>query len=419
MKQLVIVLLFLFSMGGLMQANAQQGDAFHKPWHVLGFFDCENDELERICEYNINQLEEIDSSYAKVVAIFDRPYKKAIDSSVRIYDIKQDQDRARIISNSISIGEKDMGTADVLDEFLSKYLGPRNILIIKAHGYGILSPPPLRPGYNSPQDPFVISRVLRERITSPIEVMIFDSCNMASIEVAYEFRDLVSVMVASQDLMYYSLDILGKPVHASRPGIDYIDLVLKLRPNSDPITVGSNVVSGFTEIVNKKDALFYKATMSALDLTQLDISIFKIIADTLMAGIQSSDTHHQYMAALLKTLESASFFHPLGRNGILTHYDVSDFLDHLEQNLGVRFQRPKSAVIQSYSNNFVNRATGLSVLFFKNLTGVPDTRRAELFNKYNRSGFAKATGWGRLMKLYHDHLENRFVAGGPVEHLRY
>jgi hypothetical protein len=29
-----------------------------KLWHVLGFFDGENAELEKICEYNINQLED-------------------------------------------------------------------------------------------------------------------------------------------------------------------------------------------------------------------------------------------------------------------------------------------------------------------------------------------------------------------------
>ncbi|MCG8618793.1 MAG: hypothetical protein MI802_21440, partial [Desulfobacterales bacterium] len=61
----------------------------------------------------------------------------------------------------------------------------------------------------------------------------------------------------------------------------------------------------------------------------------------------------------------------------------------------------------SYSNNFVNRATGLSVLFFKNLSGVSDDRRRELFDKYSRSAFAKATGWGRLMEEYHDYLEHR------------
>ena len=406
MKQFAIVMLFIFSTG-VLPAGAQGGFVFQKPWHVLGFFDCENAELERICEYNINQLEAIDSSYAKVVAIFDRPYQRSVDSSVRIFDITRDQDRSRIISNSISIGERDMGTAEVLDEFLSKYLGARNILIIKAHGYGILSPPSLRPGYNSPQDPFVISRVLRDRIDSPIEVMIFDSCNMASVEVAYEFRDLVSVMVASQDLMYYSLDIVGKPVHSSRPGIDYIDLVLKLKPHSDPMTVGYNVVRSFTEIVNKKDALYYKATISALDLTQLDISVFKTAADKVLAGFADPKTRHLYMAGLLKTLESASFFHPLGRNHILTHYDVADFLDHLEQNLDIRLNRPRSTVIQSYSNNFVNRATGLSVLFFKDLSGVSDDRRRELFDKYSRSAFAKATGWGRLMEEYHDYLEHR------------
>jgi hypothetical protein len=66
--------------------------------------------------------------------------------------------------------------------------------------------------------------------------------------------------------------------------------------------VGKDIVTSFTRIVSKKDALYYKATISSLDLK--------------------------------KTLD-----------------------------------RPESAVIQSYSNNYVKKASGLSVLFFKDLSG--------------------------------------------------
>ena len=135
--------------------SAQDIEFSRKSRHVLGLFDCENAELESICEYNINQLEEVDSAFAKIVVVYDRTYQRLRDSSVRIYDITHDIDRTRIISNSISIGERDMGTADVLDEFLSKYLGDRNILIIKSHGYGIISPGVVNIGYNTPQDPLM------------------------------------------------------------------------------------------------------------------------------------------------------------------------------------------------------------------------------------------------------------------------
>ena len=49
--------------------------------------------------------------------------------------------------------------------------------------------------------------------------MIFDSCNMASIEVAYEFKGLVPVLVASQDLMYYSLKTTAGNIYASRSAL--------------------------------------------------------------------------------------------------------------------------------------------------------------------------------------------------------
>jgi hypothetical protein len=402
MKKLPILVIVILFYG--MSLAAQKDLIFNKPWHVLGFFDGENGELEKVCEYNINQLEQIDSIYAKIVVVFDRTYKQSRDSSIRIYDITPDIDRTKIISNSISIGERDMGTADVLDEFLGKYLGSRNVLIIKAHGYGIISPPNLKIGYNSPQDPLVISQVLKKKFDQPIEVMIFDSCNMASVEVAYEFKGLVSVMVASQDLMYYSLDINKEITYSSRPGIDYIDLVLNLKPQSNPLTIGKNVVASFMNIVSKKDALYNKATISALDLDILDISIFKKISEELREGIAYPETRSRYMAALTYTLENASRFEPIGRNCIMTHYDIQDFLDVLEDRLGKEFNRPGSSVIQSYSNNYVNRSSGLSILFLKDLSDVSSIRKQYLFEKYSQSKFAKVTGWDKLMMIYHKYL---------------
>jgi hypothetical protein len=300
-----------------------------------------------------------------------------------------------------------MGAADVLDEFLSKYLGDRNILIIKAHGYGIISPDALRIGYNSPQNPLIISEVLRKRLDRPIEVLIFDSCNMASVEIAYEFRDLVSVMVASQDLMYYSFETTDGNAYSSRPGIDYIDLVLKLKPHSNSITIGKNVVTGFIEIVSKKDALYNKATISALDLESLDITVFKQISDELLRGMSNPKSRNRYLTALKNTLESTMCFQPLGRNRILTHYDIEDFLSNLEDNLNKDFDRPGASVIQSYSNSYVKKASGLSILFFKDLSRVSSVRREKLFEKYSQSKFAQETGWDELMMAYHKYLTHK------------
>jgi hypothetical protein len=252
----------------------------------------------------------------------------------------------------------------------------------------------------------IISEVLRKRLGQPLEVMIFDSCNMASVEVDYEFKDLVSVMVASQDLMYYSWEATEGKTHSPRPGIDYIDLVLKLKPRSNPITIGKNVVAGFIEIISKKDALYNKATISALDLDAMDITVCKKISDELLRGITNRKTRNRYLTALKNTLESASCFQPLGRNRIMTHYDIEDFFSILGDNLNKDFDSPDSIVIQSYSNSYVKKASGLSILFFKDLSRVSSVRKKELFEKYSKSKFAKETGWDDLMKTYHEYIVN-------------
>jgi hypothetical protein len=107
------------------------------------------------------------------------------------------------------------------------------------------------------------------------------------------------------------------------------------------------------------------------------------------------------MAALKNTLETASHFNPLGRHHILTHYDMEDFFNVLENNLNIQFLRPNFPVIQSYSNNYVKKASGLSILFFKDLSEVSSARKKELFDRYSRSKFAKETGWDQLMMAYH------------------
>jgi hypothetical protein len=175
------------------------------------------------------------------------------------------------------------------------------------------------------------------------------------------------------------------------------------------ITIGKNIVAGFTEIVSKKDALYYKATISALDLENLDVTAFKKISDELLSGINNQKNRKRYMTALKNTLESASCFQPIGRNSILTHYDIEDFLSNLEDNLNKKFDRSNSSVIQSYSNNYVKKASGLSILFFKDLSMVSPYRKKTLFEKYSKSKFAKDTGWDELMKTYHEYIihENR------------
>jgi hypothetical protein len=88
----------------------------------------------------------------------------------------------------------------------------------------------------------------------------------------------------------------------------------------------------------------------------------------------------------------------------MTQYDVEIFLRVLEANLNEELDRPKPIVIQSYSNSFVKQASGLSILFFKDFSGVSPIRKKELFEKYSRSKFAKETGWDKLMMIYHEYI---------------
>lgn len=58
-KFLMILMGFLLICSSILAEETTLNKA---AWHVLGLFDGENAELEKICEYNINQLETVDSA---------------------------------------------------------------------------------------------------------------------------------------------------------------------------------------------------------------------------------------------------------------------------------------------------------------------------------------------------------------------
>jgi hypothetical protein len=144
-----------------------------------------------------------------------------------------------------------------------------------------------------------------------------------------------------------------------------------------------------------------------LDLETLDITVFKEISDELLKGMANHKTRDRYLNALKNTLERASRFQPIGRNRILTHYDIEDFLSILGNHLNKYFDQPDSGVTQSYSNSYVKKASGLSILFFKDLSMVSPVRKKALFEKYSKSKFAKETGWDELMMTYHEHINHK------------
>ena len=95
------------------------------------------------------------------------------------------------------------------------------------------------------------------------------------------------------------------------------------------------------------------------------------------------------------------------KSSILTHYDLRDFFNILQERLGTYFNPKIDCVIQSYRTSYVGRASGLSILFFKDLSGTTAARKKQLFEKYSRSKFARENGWDTLMRKYHELMDLR------------
>lgn len=161
---------------------------------------------------------------------------------------------------------------------------------------------------------------------SHFDLVGFDACLMASLEVAQTMAPYADYMLASEEL---------EPGH----GWQYTDVLEHLVRYADkPVTdLGEKLVDSFLDHASHQSKNSNYKTLSLLDLKHVDTLVSEI--DQLVSGLGSN-----HFEALLQALQAAQRFGEEPRNHLDYAVDFKDWVQHISQNVPETQVQAESAI---------------------------------------------------------------------------
>ncbi len=309
-------------------------------------------------------------------------------------DPATDPQKIRIASPFERIGEQKTGNATALENYLAwatqNAPATRNALVMWNHGGGPF-------GFNfddadgEPESNMTTKKLVtalesaRSRGTN-IDLLAFDECLMASVEVAYELRKVTPLLVASEEVI-------------PGDGYNYQNAFSALQ-NSPETVSPTDLASSLVESYNDK----YKNDengQNTLSVTRTD-KLNQLAADIRQfttATEQATEQDWQLMRAAQKTIQPYSD----------SLFDLGKFAINLRRQSGlsdpIRFaareiKRALNQTVIAQTEASKAKTTGLSIF-------LPTTQQSyeDQMNDYaqQHAEFFKATGWVRFLKQFSDH----------------
>jgi hypothetical protein len=173
-----------------------------KPWTFMVYLDADNS-LDWYGPFNVNQMETVGStSNVAIIVQMDR-----LGLPAKRYYITKDNDTGTINSPVIQdIGEVNMGNPTTLVNFIewtmTNYPAERYALVMWDHGggyEGVCWDDTSGGDYLTMSELKSALNTVKTDTGAVIDVIGFDACLMAQVEVAYQIRGLVQVFVASEE----------------------------------------------------------------------------------------------------------------------------------------------------------------------------------------------------------------------------
>lgn len=281
-------------------------------------------------------------------------------TAVRIivqYDTIQSTTFRGVIENGTlienNLGELNMGAQQTLEDFIdwstANYPSENNALILWDHGGGwetwAIDPPPEQAARSA--DYLVIDvtdrgvldveniRVAIENTGLELEIIGFDACLMATVEVAYEMRNVADLMVASQE----TIPGAGWPY-------DTILSWLTANPSASARDFAAQIVSLYTAE--------YAADMLPTTLSVTDLAFMENIKDNLSLFAENYLIPTEPAGNQTKTGEAYAF--------ISYDRDAPTFLaQYTDSNAAAALASMQSSILQNQTNGLGGLAGGLSI----------------------------------------------------------
>jgi hypothetical protein len=256
-------------------------------WNVAVFMNGDND-LESYVVHDLNELERAAAPGVKIWVQADRIPGYADEdgdwTGTRRYQIEKDEDTSVVSSRYEEIDEADMGSPEVLADFLAwvdAHPAEHTLLALWDHGSGWdarLRSEAISDDATSGSMISIAGGGLRAALAprvaerGKLDVIAFDACNMASWEVADSLVDHAEVMVAS-------------PSWVGGEGIRYAKAIgfLRDQPDASASDLGDRIAADMVEGGER--------TASAVDLAAIP-ALTQAIDDLAGAALSSPPTLH-------------------------------------------------------------------------------------------------------------------------------
>lgn len=268
-----------------------------REWTFMVYLDADND-LESAGIKDFNEMEKVGSS-DKLAIIVQMDRIAGYDSSngnwteTRRYYVIADNDTLIMHSNLLeNMNELNMGDKGTLFSFINwtvqNYPAQHYALILWDHGGSSRTGPSACWDYTDNEDCLDMLEIKEaladayEIFGKKIDILAFDACLMGTIEVAYQLRDYVSYMVASEETEPND----GYPY-------DMILTELAASPSMPPAQLASTIVTKY--VISYTDALpdpedAPHVTSAALNLTQVGNAATAVsaLAEAVIADFSNS-----------------------------------------------------------------------------------------------------------------------------------
>ena len=367
-------------------------------WTILVYLDGDND-LEYTAIDDINEMEQATlPDSINVIVQIDRAF--GYDTSngdwttTRRYKIVHDTNTSIISSQLIQdMGELNMGDPQTLINFanwgIQNYPANNYMLILWDHGSGWKNMNLFQTFkwvcYDNTNNDYITTIELRTALNSiyattgkKLGIIAFDACLMGMIEIGYEIRNYVDIMVASEETI-------------PGDGFPYDDILISLssNPTISKESLSSLIVNKYVQSYSGGSQGYADVTLSAVNLDNISILSTKVseLANLLINSFSTFKT--QINNARNNALKFADS----------DYKDLYHFTSLIKSNISdISIQNKSQEVLDSFSSVIISEA---HTSYYSNAHGLSIYYPwpANYYNSYGNLLFAQDTLWDELIQI--------------------
>lgn len=428
---LAVMVLLALLLPPVLPASGPAADRPAKEWTVMVYMSAYNN-LEPDGVHDLNEMETVGSTDdVNIVVQFDR--NPGFDTSngdwtgTKRFYITKDNDMTTIASRELAdLGEQNMGDPRTFINYttwtVDHYPANHYLVVFWDHGggwYGVCWDD-TDSDYLNLDNVSVGLSALSAHLGRPVDVVGFDACLMAGIEVLYQIRGLCDIACTS-----------GTTEPNEGWPYDWILPSLAMKPRMTPrelaVEITNDYVDSYTD-GQPDPADTVLATMSAWDMARVP-RLFELWDQLSMRLAMKALTYNAYIREVRAVTEGYDPAHVVFLD--VTNYplyDIYDFCEHflkpaggplfeyvldpgLSQNLNdIMLVFMASRIAERHGPRYPD-GYGLTAYFPSGNNGVvPGTPRTQYDARYDNIDFSRALYWDDFLKAYHG-LQN--VANTP------